>query len=82
MDLKIEGASEDHEYALDLIKNLVDVAVNDGLPARILMEVAMVYSVQYNLEKGDVELIRTLFSQVLKHLDDPEDTESPVDVMH
>mgnify|MGYP001244107666 CR=1 FL=1 len=82
MDLKIEGASEDHEYALDLIKNLVDVAVKDGLPARILMEVAMVYSVQYNLEKGDVELIRTLFSQVLKQLDDPEDTESPVDVMH
>lgn len=82
MDLKIEGYSEDHEYALDLVKNLVEVAVKDGLPARILMEVAMVYSIQYNLEKGDTELIRELFSKVLDQLDDPEETEFSADVMH
>ena len=82
MDLEIEGDSEDHEYALDLIKNLVEVAVKDGLPARILMEVAMVYSIQYNLENGDTELIRELFSKVLEQLGDPEDTESSPDVMH
>lgn len=81
-DIEIEGDSEDHQYALDLIKNLVEVAVNDGLPARILMEVAMVYSIQYNLEKGDVELMRVLFTEVLEQMGGSEGISSSTTTMH
>ncbi len=82
-ELEIEGDSEDHKYALDLIENLVEVASKDGLPPEILMEVAMVYSLGFNLTHGDRELMQKLLSSTLEQLgEDSSVTELIGPVVH
>ncbi|MDC3124619.1 hypothetical protein OBB00_07890 [Gammaproteobacteria bacterium] len=67
-EFEIDGDSEDHQYALDLIKNLIEVAQKDGLTPEILMEVAMFYSVGFNLTNGDRDIVRELLTKALEQL--------------
>tara|TARA_A100001515_G_scaffold125801_1_gene110735 strand:- start:494 stop:883 length:390 start_codon:yes stop_codon:yes gene_type:complete len=60
---------DDHEYALDLIRNLMTVTSNE-LDSRILMEVMMVYSISWNMANGDIELISDMFPLVLSRIED------------
>jgi len=68
-EMEMEGGSEDHEYAMDLIRNLVRVSKED-LEPRILFEVMMVYSLGWNLAHGDHELMTQLFPQVVESIED------------
>ena len=72
-DIEMEGGSEDHEYAMDLIRNLMDVSAQD-LDARILVEVMMVYSLGWNMARGDIELMSQLLPQVLESIEDGSHT--------
>ena len=67
-ELEIQGDCEDSNYALDLIKNLIEIAAKDGLAPEILMEVAMVYSLGFNLANSDRNLMRKLLPSVLEQL--------------
>ncbi len=67
--MEMEGGSEDHEYAMDLIRNLVKVSKED-LEPRILFEVMMVYSLGWNLAHGDHELMTQLLPQVVESIED------------
>jgi hypothetical protein len=68
-EMEMEGGSEDHEYAMDLIRNLVRVSKED-LEPRILFEVMMVYSLGWNLAHGDHELMTQLLPQVVESIED------------
>ncbi len=68
-DIEMEGGSEDHEYAMDLIRNLMEVSAKD-LDSRILVEVMMVYSLGWNMAHGDIELMSQLLPQVLESIED------------
>ena len=68
-EMEMEGGSEDHEYAMDLIRNLVKVSKED-LEPRILFEVMMVYSLGWNLAHGDHELMTQLLPQVVESIED------------
>ena len=82
-ELEIESDSEDHKYALDLIENLVEVSRKDGLPPGILMEVAMVYSLGFNLTHGDRELVHKLLSSALEQLGEDSAVAESIDpVVH
>lgn len=72
-DIEMEGGSEDHEYAMDLIRNLMEVSAKD-LDARILVEVMMVYSLGWNMARGDIELMSQLLPQVLESIEDGSHT--------
>ena len=72
-DIEMEGGSEDHEYAMDLIRNLMQVSAKD-LDARILVEVMMVYSLGWNMARGDIELMSQLLPQVLESIEDGSHT--------
>jgi len=65
----MEGDSEDHEYAMDLIRNLMEVSSKE-LDPRILVEVMMVYSLGWNMAHGDIELMSQLLPQVLESIED------------
>ena len=67
--LEIAGASEQHEYALEVIENLIEVSVGDDLNRDVLLEVMAVFSVGYNLAHGDPELIRSLLSHALGRIE-------------
>jgi len=60
---------DDHEYALDLIRNLITVT-SDELDSSILMEVMMVYSISWNMANGGIELISHMFPLVLSRIED------------
>ena len=81
-DLEIEGESEDHQYALDLINNLIEVAEKDGLKSEVLMEVAMFYSVGFNLTNGDPRIVRELLTKALEQLQDDCDVPNQNEVLH
>jgi len=68
-EMEMEGGSEDHEYAMDLIRNLAQVSKPD-LDPRILFEVMMVYSLGWNLAHGDHELMTQLLPQVVESIED------------
>ena len=68
-EMEMEGGSEDHEYAMDLIRNLVRVS-KEELEPRILFEVMMVYSLGWNLAHGDHELMTQLLPQVVESIED------------
>jgi len=68
-EMEMEGGSEDHEYAMDLIRNLVKVSKED-LEPRILFEVMMVYSLGWNLAHGDHALMTQLLPQVVESIND------------
>jgi hypothetical protein len=68
-EMEMEGGSEDHEYAMDLIRNLVKVS-KEELEPRILFEVMMVYSLGWNLAHGDHELMTQLLPQVVESIED------------
>ncbi len=68
-EMEMEGGSEDHEYAMDLIRNVVKVSKED-LEPRILFEVMMVYSLGWNLANGDHELMTQLLPQVVESIED------------
>ena len=72
-DIEMEGGSEDHEYAMDLIRNLMEVSAKD-VDARILVEVMMVYSLGWNMAHGDIELMSQLLPQVLESIEDGSHT--------
>jgi len=78
-DIEMEGGSEDHEYAMDLIRNLMEVSAKD-LDSRILVEVMMVYSLGWNMAHGDIELMSQLLPQVISRIKDGSYKES-VDVL-
>ena len=68
-EMEMEGGSEDHEYAMDLIRNLVKVS-KEELEPRILFEVMMVYSLGWNLAHGDHEPMTQLLPQVVESIED------------
>ena len=68
-EMEMEGGSEDHEYAMDLIRNLVKVS-KEELEPRILFEVMMVYSLGWNLAHGDHGLMTQLLPQVVESIED------------
>jgi len=68
-EMEMEGGSEDHEYAMDLIRNLVKVS-KEELEPRILFEVMMVYSLGWNMAHGDRELMSQLLPQVVERIND------------
>ena len=68
-EMEMKGGSEDHEYAMDLIRNLVKVS-KEELEPRILFEVMMVYSLGWNLAHGDHELMTQLLPQVVESIED------------
>ena len=68
-EMEMKGGSEDHEYAMDLIRNLVKVSKED-LEPRILFEVMMVYSLGWSLAHGDHELMTQLLPQVVESIED------------
>lgn len=68
-NIEMEGGSEDHEYAMDLVRNLMEVSAKD-LDARILVEVMMVYSLGWNMAHGDIELMSQLLPQVISRIED------------
>lgn len=68
-EIEMEGGGEDHEYAMDLIRNLIEVSGKD-LDTRILVEVMMVYSLGWNMAHGDIELMSQLLPQVLSRIED------------
>jgi hypothetical protein len=72
-DIEMEGGSEDHEYAMDLVRNLMEVSAKE-LDARILVEVMMVYSLGWNMAHGDIELMSQLLPQVLESIEDGSHT--------
>jgi len=72
-EMELEGGSEDHEYAMDLIRNLMEVSAKD-LDPRILVEVMMVYSLGWNMAHGDIELMSQLLPQVLESIKDGSHT--------
>jgi len=72
-DIEMEGGGEDHEYAMDLIRNLMEVSAKD-VDARILVEVMMVYSLGWNMAHGDIELMSQLLPQVLESIEDGSHT--------
>lgn len=72
-DIEMEGGSEDHEYAMDLIRNLMEVSAKD-VDARILVEVMMVYSLGWNMAHGDIELMSQILPQVLESIEDGSHT--------
>lgn len=69
VEMEIDGGSEHHEYAMDLIRNLMEVSAKD-LDPRILIEVMMVYSLGWNMAHGDIELMSQLLPQVLESIED------------
>lgn len=73
MEIAGVGGSEDHEYAMDLIRNLMEVSAKD-LEPRILIEVMMVYSLGWNMAHGDIELMSQLLPQVLESIEDGSHT--------
>jgi hypothetical protein len=82
-ELKIDGDSEDHQFALDLIENLISVGEKDGLSDEILMEVAMVYSVGFNLLHGNKKLMHSLLSDAIEKLEqDPEIRSKSSEMLH
>ena len=81
-DLEIDGNSEEHVYAIDLIKNLLEVAQKDGLQPQILMEVAMFYSVGFNLVNGDPNIVRELLENGLEQLQEEDDFAGQDEVWH
>ena len=68
-EMEMEGGSEDHEYAMDLIRNLVKVS-KEELDPRILFEVMMVYSLGWNMSHGDHDLMTKLLPNVLDSIND------------
>ena len=68
-EMELEGGGEEHEYAMDLIRNLAQVSKED-LEPRILFEVMMVYSLVWNLAHGDHELMTQLLPQVVESIED------------
>ena len=68
-EMEMECGSEDHEYAMDLIRNLVKVS-KEELEPRILFEVMMVYSLGWNLAHGDHDLMSQLLPQVVESIND------------
>ena len=68
-EMEMEGGSEDHEYAMDLIRNLAQVSKPD-LDPHILFEVMMVYSLGWNMAHGDRELMSQLLPQVVERIND------------
>ncbi len=68
-EMEMEGCSEDHEYAMDLIRNLVKVS-KEELNSRILFEVMMVYSLGWNMAHGDHDLMTKLLPNVLDSIND------------
>ena len=73
VEMEIDGDSEQHDYAMDLIRNLIKVSSKDLYP-QILSEVMMVYSISWNMVHGDKDLILELFPQVLSSIEDGSDT--------
>ena len=67
--MHFEGSSEDHEYAMDLINNLIEVSGKE-LDTRILIEVMMVYSLTWNMAHDDLELMSELLPQVISRIED------------
>ena len=68
-EMELEGGGEEHEYPMDLIRNLAQVSKED-LEPRILFEVMMVYSLGWNLAHGDHELMTQLLPQVVESIED------------
>ena len=68
-EMEMEGGSEDHDYAMDLIRNLAQVSKPD-LDPHILFEVMMVYSLGWNMAHGDHELMIQLLPQVVESIED------------
>ena len=68
-EMEMEGGSEDHEYAMDLIRNLAQVS-KEELEPNILFEVMMVYSLGWNMAHGDHELMIQLLPQVVESIED------------
>ena len=68
-EMQLAGGREEHEYAMDLIRNLAQVSKED-LEPRILFEVMMVYSLGWNLAHGDHELMTQLLPQVVESIED------------
>ena len=69
IEMHFEGSSEDHEYAMDLINNLIEVSGKE-LDTRILIEVMMVYSLTWNMAHDDLELMSELLPQVISRIED------------
>jgi len=67
--IEMEGDSEAHEYAMDLIRNLMEISAEE-LDPRVLVEVMMVYSLGWNMAHGDIELMSQLLPQVLESIED------------
>ncbi len=68
-EFQIDGDSEDHQFALDLIENLISVGEKDGLHDSILLEVMMVYSVKFNLLHGNKKLMHGLLADAIETLE-------------
>ena len=67
--IEMEGDSEAHEYAMDLIRNLMEISAEE-LDPRVLVEVMMVYSLGWNMAHGDIELMLQLLPQVIESIED------------
>ena len=61
--------TKQHEHAFEVIEQLIDKSVGNDLNLDVLLEVMMVYSVGYNLDHGDGDLMRFLFNRALAELD-------------
>ena len=68
-EMEMEGGSEDHEYAMDLIRNLAQVS-KEELEPNILFEVLMVYSLGWNMAHCDRELMSQLLPQFVERIND------------
>ena len=68
-EMEMDGGSGDHEYAMDLIRNLAQVS-KEELEPNILFEVMMVYSLGWNMAHGDRELMSQLLPQVVERIND------------
>jgi hypothetical protein len=68
-DMELPGASEEHQYALELIKNIFSVA--DDLDPDVFAETMLIYTVNYHLasEKGPLESFRNFLTEVLEKTD-------------
>ena len=68
-DLELPGASEEYQYALELIKNMFSIA--DDLDPNVFAETMLIYTVNYHLasEKAPLESFRNFLAEVLEKTD-------------
>ncbi len=68
-EIEMPGADEEHQYALQLIKNMASVA--DDLDPDIFAETMLIYAVTYHLSSGNTEIVRELLSKALDSEEEP-----------